>query len=97
MTRKQMTMHGSLHPRADVDRLYLPRKEGGRGLLSVEDSISKEENSIAQYVKNSTQPTLKETKQIMINKDPESKEDFDKRVKRSRMENGTRMKKLHGV
>ena len=95
-TRKQMTMHGSLHPRADVDRLYLPRKEGGRGLLSAEDSINKEENSIAQYVKNSSQPTLKETKHIMINKDPESNDDFDKRVKRSRREKWNQ-KKLHGV
>ncbi|KAL1448063.1 hypothetical protein WDU94_010922 [Cyamophila willieti] len=29
-TRKQMTIHGALHPRADVDRLYIPRKNGGR-------------------------------------------------------------------
>ena len=29
-TRKLMTMHKALHPRDDVDRLYVPRKEGGR-------------------------------------------------------------------
>ena len=28
-TRKQMTMHKALHPRDDVDRLYISRKEGG--------------------------------------------------------------------
>ena len=27
-----MTMHKALHPRDDVDRLYVSRKEGGRGL-----------------------------------------------------------------
>ena len=34
-----MTMHKALHPRDDVDRLYVSRKEGGRGLASIHDSI----------------------------------------------------------
>ena len=34
-----MTMHKALHPRDDVDRLYVPQKEGGRGLASIEDSV----------------------------------------------------------
>ena len=29
-TRKLMAMHKALHPRDDVDRLYVPRKEGGQ-------------------------------------------------------------------
>ena len=29
-TRKIMTMHRVLHPQADVDRLYIPRSNGGR-------------------------------------------------------------------
>ena len=29
----------NLHPRNDVDRLYVSRKEGGRGLTSIEDSV----------------------------------------------------------
>ena len=29
--RKTITMHKSLHPRDDVDRRYVSRKEGGRG------------------------------------------------------------------
>ena len=37
--RKLMTMHKALHPRDDVDRLYVPRKEWGRELASIEDSI----------------------------------------------------------
>ena len=32
-------MHKTLQPRDDVDRLYVSRKEGGRGLTSVEDSV----------------------------------------------------------
>ena len=34
-----MTKHKALHPRDDVDRLYVSRKEGGRGLASVDASI----------------------------------------------------------
>ena len=37
-TRKLMTMHKALHTRDDVDRLYVSRKEGGRGLASIEDT-----------------------------------------------------------
>ena len=38
-TRKLMTMHKALHSRDDVDRLYVSRKERGRGLASIEDSV----------------------------------------------------------
>ena len=31
--RKLLTMHRMHHPKSDVNRLYLPRKEGGRGLV----------------------------------------------------------------
>ena len=34
-----MTMHKELHPRDNVDRLYVSKKEGGRGLSSIEDSV----------------------------------------------------------
>ena len=32
-------MYGALHPKSDVDRLYIPRKEGGKGLISIEDCV----------------------------------------------------------
>ena len=38
-TRKLMIMHKTLHPRDDVDRLYVSKKEGGSGLASIEDSV----------------------------------------------------------
>ena len=34
-----MTMYKALHPRDDVDRLYVPRKDGRRGLATIEDSV----------------------------------------------------------
>ena len=36
-TRKIMNMNRSLNRRSDVDRLYVPRKYGGRGLRNLED------------------------------------------------------------
>ena len=39
-TRKLVMMHKALHPKDDIDRLYVSRKEGGRGLSSSGDSIN---------------------------------------------------------
>ena len=34
-----MTMLQALNPKCDIARIYLCRKEGGWGLLSVEDTV----------------------------------------------------------
>ena len=54
-----MTMYGGLHPKSDVDRLYVKRKEGGRGLISVERCIREEENSLRFYVANSEENLIR--------------------------------------
>ena len=48
-----MTMHNALDPRSNVDRLYIPRGEGGRGLLSVEDTVNLAKLRLQEYVKMS--------------------------------------------
>ena len=48
-TRQLMTMHKDLHPRHVVDRLYVSRKEGGRGLASIEDSIDASIQRLEDY------------------------------------------------
>ena len=50
-TRKLLTMHNGLHPRNNVDRLYIPRKEGGRGLMCVEDTVNLAKVGLERYVK----------------------------------------------
>ena len=57
-SRKTMTMYGALHPKSDVDRLYIKRKVGGRGLMSVECCV-REENSLGCYVANSEENLIK--------------------------------------
>ena len=64
-----MTMHKALHPRDDVDRLYVPRKEGGRRLASIEgsvdtsiqrleDYIEKHERGLITAIRNNTDNTI---------------------------------------
>ena len=36
-TRKLITMYRSLHPKADVEKLYWKRNNSGKGLISVEE------------------------------------------------------------
>ena len=68
-TRKLMTMLKALHPRNDVDRLYVSRKEGGRGLTSIEDSVDasiqrledymeKHERGLITAIRNDTDNTI---------------------------------------
>ena len=48
-----MTMHKGLYPRDDVDRPYVSRKEGGRGLASIEDSVDESIQRLEDYIKKS--------------------------------------------
>ena len=44
-----MTMHKALHSREDVDRLYVSRKQGGRGLATIEDSVDTSIHRLENY------------------------------------------------
>ena len=52
-TRKLFTMYGGFHPKSDVDRLYVPRKEGGGGLISIEDCVELAIRGLEVYVNGS--------------------------------------------
>ena len=58
-TRNLITMNRSLHPRGNVSRLYLARKEGGRGLTSCEECVSVEVQSLDKYLSESEEWILK--------------------------------------
>ena len=49
-TRKLFTIYGALHPKSDADRLYIPRKEGGRGLISIENCVELAIRGLEVYV-----------------------------------------------
>ena len=46
-------MFGAHHPKVDVDRMYLRRTAGGRGLIGVEDCVRIEIDSLEKYLQNS--------------------------------------------
>ena len=55
-TRKLMTIHEALHPRDDIDRLYVSRGGGGggggTGLASIEDNIDASIQRLKDDIKN---------------------------------------------
>ena len=58
-------MHKALHPSDDVDRLYVSRKEGGRGHASIEDSV---DASIQRLKGGFITATRNETENAMSNR-----------------------------
>ena len=50
-TRKPIAIYGRLHLRSCVDTPYIPRRDTGRGLVSVEDCVE-EENTIEQNMQH---------------------------------------------
>ena len=52
-TRKLFTIYRALHPKSDVHRLYIPRKQGGRGLISIEDCVELAIRGLEVYVHGS--------------------------------------------
>ena len=54
-----MTMYGELHQKNGTDRLYVKRKERGRGLISVEQCTREEENNLGFHVANSEETLIR--------------------------------------
>ena len=90
-TRKLLTIYRSLHPQADVDRLYVKRSQGGRGLISVEDCVNLEVGGLYQYVVNSSERLLMTTKSENVLDEGVEKESVSRRRSSSYRE-----KTLHG-
>ena len=52
-------MNKELHPRSDVARLHVSRKNSERGLIGCEkNSVKIEENGLGWYIKNNIEPLL---------------------------------------
>ena len=52
-TRKLFTIYGALHRKSDVDKLYISRKKGGRGLISIDDCVELVIRGLEMYVHGS--------------------------------------------
>ncbi|XP_045474919.1 uncharacterized protein LOC123680848 [Harmonia axyridis] len=98
--RVSFTKHGILHPNSAIERLYLPRTEGGRGLSSMESATEKEIKSLKNYFLSSNLPLHKrvvvwDTKYTALNlASPAEPETDDNQLEN--MRERWRSKVLHG-
>ena len=65
-TRKLFDIYGSLHPKPDADRLYIPRNDGGRGLISIEDCVELAIRGLEVYVHGSEERLIQAARRVKI-------------------------------
>ena len=90
-TRKLLTIYKTYHPQSVKDRLYVKRKTRGRGLISVEDAVNIEINSLRTYVDNNEEQLLSEVIREGIIEQGKEKNEIQ-----IEHENAYRNKALHG-
>ena len=69
-TRWIMCYTGNLHMRSDFNRIYVPRKQGGRGLASIEDTFTSRIVALANHIEAAatSNPFLEKVKEHEQNK-----------------------------
>ena len=89
-------MSGAFNLNSDVDRLYIPRNKGGRG-LGWEYCIRNKENGLGWYIKNSEEQFLNGVRQVGIidTENCKSKEEFKQNIKEDKIR-VWREKRMHG-
>jgi len=55
---KLLTIHGQHHPKAHTDHLYVPRKQGGRGQIQLEEAYKVEITKLVEYVDRKEDPLI---------------------------------------
>jgi len=79
-TRKVLTMYRMHHPKASVDRLYLPRRDGGRGLKSIAQCVEEDKRGLADYIASTTEKILSKVKYAKLLGSECNKKDFKKKM-----------------
>ena len=94
-TRKLLTSHNAIHPRSNVDRIYLPRDKGGKGLKEIEDTVAEAVIDLHQYVKGSEEKILIAARKVNEINEEETVTEFKERKQNERRERW-KDKTLHG-
>jgi len=71
--RTTLTKHHARHPQSSVRRMYLPRSQGGRGLLSIDHLLRRTVIRLASYLERSNIPMLRAVKHHHDNVLPSTK------------------------
>ena len=70
--RKLLTIYGQHHPKADIDRLYVPRKQGGRGLIQLEAAHAVEITKLVEYIDRKEGPLIQIVRTDQLNSGTDS-------------------------
>ena len=81
-----MSAHHALHPQSNVDRLYLSRQAGGKGLLHIRRTVEEGKRALNDNIKNSTNYSLKAVSDEELLKMSESKSEYHKKELKNRQE-----------
>ena len=92
--RKILTMHGCLHTRSNVARLYLPRKERERRLIGIEECVKRENKSLCGYLRKDAANGF-EGEGACLLVEEENLQDYQRRRKEEKVRNW-KEKALHG-
>ena len=65
-TMKLFTIYGALHLKLDVDRLYIARKEGGMGLIFIENCVELAIRGLGVYVHGSEERLIQAARRDKI-------------------------------
>ena len=95
-TRKILGMNGSLHTRSNVARLYLPREEGERRMIGIEECVIRESKSLHGYLRESTEWMLQAALKEKVIVEEESLQDYERRKRDEKVKNW-KDKALHGT
>ena len=79
--RKLVTIHNAFHPKSSIDRIYLLRKEGRRGLIGVQDTVETAILESRNYVRNSKERLVIAARTIEKDEDREKRNEYKKRKK----------------
>ena len=92
-----MTMNKELHPKSDTAKIYVPRKRGGRRLISCKACVRGEENSLGWYVGRCNKLLLRKVGERGTKTMDEAKElkEYKKSAKQE-TENKWKGKQMHG-
>ena len=93
-TRKLCTIYKASHSKSDVGRLYIPRKEGGRGLISIEDCVELAIKGLEVYIHESKERLIQDGRRDKID-GLEAASVFKRSKKEKRLEDWEE-KVLHG-
>ena len=83
-----MFEHSALHPKSNVIRLYMKRKNGGRGLTSIEECVASEVRNLDEYIANSKEEILSfVANEVPLQPDDiEGKNEYSSRIQKEKLD-----------